>query len=122
MGWPLLAQAMADVPALESFSRFRELNIRSLLYYHVQLHHLQDELRTMEQRALHKQDPATNWAEDLVKCDDPMPVLESPTSATGRKKVSIGSLNVGNDCKDSELYRHWQLIVKIRDILEKYST
>lgn len=47
-GWPHLAEVMAASPALAAFPRFRELNIKSLLYYQIELHQLKRDLNTQE--------------------------------------------------------------------------
>jgi mannose-6-phosphate isomerase class I len=49
-GWPLLAQLMAKRPDFEAFSRFRDLNVKNLLYYQVQLEMLRQDLKEQEQR------------------------------------------------------------------------
>ncbi|KAI8623903.1 hypothetical protein F5Y19DRAFT_343177 [Xylariaceae sp. FL1651] len=49
-GWPLLAELMVKRPDFEAFSRFRELNVKNLLYYQVQLEQLRNSLRNMEER------------------------------------------------------------------------
>jgi hypothetical protein len=47
-GWPQLAVLMAKTPDFAAFSRFRDLNIKSLLYYQVQLILLRKELQNKE--------------------------------------------------------------------------
>jgi hypothetical protein len=49
-GWPLVAQLMEKQPELEAFGRFRELNIKNLLYYQVELEFLQAALEDEEVR------------------------------------------------------------------------
>lgn len=49
-GWPQLTTMMAKTPEFAAFSRFRELNIKSLLYYQSQLTHLERDLRRAEYR------------------------------------------------------------------------
>lgn len=48
LGWPRLALLMAKTPDFAAFSRFRELNIKSLLYYQVQLKMLRNDLHKQE--------------------------------------------------------------------------
>ncbi|KAK3368637.1 hypothetical protein B0H63DRAFT_488849 [Podospora didyma] len=48
LGWPQLAQVMAEKQGLESFSRFRELNIKNLLYYQAELACLEADLTSVE--------------------------------------------------------------------------
>ncbi|KAI0434246.1 hypothetical protein F5Y09DRAFT_297000 [Xylaria sp. FL1042] len=43
-GWPRLAQMLAETPELESFRRFRELNVKTLLYYQAEIAELEADL------------------------------------------------------------------------------
>jgi hypothetical protein len=47
-GWPQLAQLMADTPDFAAFPRFRDLNVKSLLYYQVELNSLRKKLHRLE--------------------------------------------------------------------------
>ncbi|KAE9364222.1 hypothetical protein N431DRAFT_421083 [Stipitochalara longipes BDJ] len=47
-GWPHVAQLMSKTPDFAAFSRFRDLNIKSLLYYQAQLTTLRKELHEQE--------------------------------------------------------------------------
>jgi hypothetical protein len=47
-GWPTLAKVVTDNPGLEAFPTFRDLNIRSLLYYQAELDRLRKELYEKE--------------------------------------------------------------------------
>jgi Family of unknown function (DUF6594) len=47
-GWPHVALLMSKTPDFAAFSRFRELNIKSLLYYQAQLTTLKAELHKQE--------------------------------------------------------------------------
>lgn len=47
-GWPQLAVLMAKTPDFAAFPRFRDLNIKSLLYYQVQLNLLRSQLLEKE--------------------------------------------------------------------------
>jgi hypothetical protein len=47
-GWPQLAEVMAKTPDFAAFPRFRDLNIKSLLYYQVELTILRDKLHHQE--------------------------------------------------------------------------
>ncbi|OAG06479.1 uncharacterized protein CC84DRAFT_1164742 [Paraphaeosphaeria sporulosa] len=47
-GWPQLAQLMADQPEFAAFPRFRDLNVKSLLYYQVELNSLRKKLHRLE--------------------------------------------------------------------------
>jgi hypothetical protein len=48
VGWPKLAQELAQTPSFEAFPRFRELNVKSLLYYQVELSALEQKLQKIE--------------------------------------------------------------------------
>jgi hypothetical protein len=47
-GWPELVQVMVKYPCFECFSAFRDLNIKSLLYYQAQLTQLREDLHKTE--------------------------------------------------------------------------
>jgi len=49
-GWHALAQLMANTPDFAAFPRFRDLNIKSLLYYQAELTKLREELHEIEWR------------------------------------------------------------------------
>lgn len=48
-GWPRLAEIMAEVPEFAAFPRYRDLNIKSLLYYKAQLDVLQEKIMEKEE-------------------------------------------------------------------------
>jgi len=48
-GWPRLAEIMADVPEFAAFPRFRDLNIKNLLYYKVQLDVVREKIMNAEE-------------------------------------------------------------------------
>ncbi|KUJ13040.1 uncharacterized protein LY89DRAFT_199624 [Mollisia scopiformis] len=47
-GWPQLVKLMVESPGLESFQTFRDLNIKSLLYYQAELVTLKKQLHVLE--------------------------------------------------------------------------
>jgi len=47
-GWPKVALQMSDTPDFAAFSRFRTLNIKSLLYYQAEITKLQKKLHEQE--------------------------------------------------------------------------
>lgn len=47
-GWPQLVKAMVNYPCFECFQPFRDLNIKSLLYYQAELVQLREELHALE--------------------------------------------------------------------------
>jgi len=91
-GWPRLAARMAKNPHLAAFSRFGDLNVKSLLYY-------QSELTRLRMR-LHKQEYI-----DASRTDD----FESTFAS--RADFLIAS-------KDSKQFK---LMEKIRSVLKEYS-
>jgi hypothetical protein len=71
-GWPQLAMAMAKTPDFAAFSRFRDLNTKSLLYYQAQLAIYRDRLHRLEYEDAIKEGKL--WAEradKLVETDSP---------------------------------------------------
>jgi hypothetical protein len=91
-GWPQLAFFIARNPKLAAFSRFGDLNVKSLLYYQAQLIRLRKKLHLQEKRDEEGGNEATkdfaNRADSLV--------------------VSEGSAQ-------------WKLITEIRLLLKEYS-
>ncbi|OCK99373.1 uncharacterized protein K441DRAFT_539637 [Cenococcum geophilum 1.58] len=63
-GWPQLALLMAKTPDFATFSRFRDLNVKSLLYYQAQLTVLRKKLHDLEYADAGK---GKNWAERADK-------------------------------------------------------
>lgn len=102
LGWPTLANVIAQKSDLEAFPTFRDLNIKSLLYYQAELVHLRKKLHKAE------------WA-DFLTSDD-----ESLASTYGD---NLRSLFVDRDSSTDSipLPEQWVLIEKIRTVLEKYS-
>ncbi|KAF7930138.1 hypothetical protein BELL_1130g00020 [Botrytis elliptica] len=47
-GWPLVSNLIAQYPDLEAFKAFRDLNIKSLLYYQAELENLRKKLHQAE--------------------------------------------------------------------------
>ena len=95
-GWPLLAQHMAQTPEFESFRRFRELNIKNLLYYQAELATLEADLKQEEKDDFRRDDSYARSAEMLMwSCDDP------DATAEQKKQVNI--------------------VLKIRKILREYN-
>lgn len=65
-GWPQLAQLMAKTPDLAAFPRFRDLNVKSLLYYQCELDHLRRKLRKLERTDKVNNKYYAEYADDLV--------------------------------------------------------
>ncbi|KAL1600683.1 hypothetical protein SLS60_007071 [Paraconiothyrium brasiliense] len=74
-GWPQLAQFMADTPDFAAFPRFRDLNVKSLLYYQAELNSLRKKLQELEHADKAAQDPRKKryslYADLLVNTKNP---------------------------------------------------
>jgi hypothetical protein len=98
-GWPRVASLVGAVPEFETYSRFRELNIKNLLYYQVELAQLRDqltslELKDCEQRGMSDVGEFAKYADHLISS----PTLQNPRDR-----------------------KQWNLVVKIRNRLKEYS-
>ena len=93
-GWPLLAKKMIDTPEFEAVSRFRQLNMKNLLYFQVELADLEEELTKSEQNDNKSGEEYCKYADRLVLCQ-----LET----------------------DSSRRTQWDLVIKIRNLLKEYS-
>jgi hypothetical protein len=100
-GWPGLAQMMAQIPESACFSRFRELNLKNLLYYQAEIAELEAELRRVENADARKSGPEGEYA------TDPSKMLIS--ASTDRRNAS------------PEEQRQGELVLKIRERLREYS-
>jgi hypothetical protein len=97
-GWPIVTKVIVDHPGLEAFPSFRDLNIKSLLYYQAELDHLRTKLQKREWKD-HGSPPGDNLdlaarVDDLLFCKD--------LSGDARAQID--------------------LITEIRKVLNKYST
>jgi len=97
-GWPLLARLMSEMPSLETYSRFRELNVKNLLYYQVELARLERELVNFERK-------------DAIQ-------LGTPGKYAERADLMIIGFHDG---PDSEVNEQWKVVLKIRELLSQYS-
>ncbi|GAB1316088.1 hypothetical protein MFIFM68171_06298 [Madurella fahalii] len=98
LGWPSLANKMAETPGYESFRRFRELNVKNLLYLQVEIVALEEKLRDIENEdRMSGKSPRMNYAR-------------------------FADLMLKSRVKPNEEDRQQcELILKIRDLLEKYN-
>src|SRR5215469_422462 len=98
-GWPALAKLISETPEFEAFSRFRELNVKTLLYYQVELAYLERKLKTFEEADSVKrgqpEEEYAKWADKLIKCQE----------------ESSGPKN----------HKQWKVVLKIRNVLKEYS-
>ncbi|KAF1972000.1 hypothetical protein BU23DRAFT_364109, partial [Bimuria novae-zelandiae CBS 107.79] len=65
-GWPQLAQLMAKTPDFAAFPRFRDLNVKSLLYYQCELNSLRRRLHELEYADKFDGKSYAEYADDLV--------------------------------------------------------
>ena len=67
-GWPTLADVMDEVPRLEAFASFRDLNIKSLLYYQAELIYLRKKLHSVEWKDYrkHEGDITSHFADNIA--------------------------------------------------------
>jgi hypothetical protein len=75
VGWPRLAQELAQTPCCEAFPRFRELNVKNLLYYQVEIAKLETELNKIEledysQRSAQRDEHAKSAEQMLFPAED----------------------------------------------------
>jgi hypothetical protein len=94
-GWPQLSVLMAKTPDFAAFPRFRDLNIKSLLYYQVQLEQWRKKLHEQEIK-----DAASDTD------DGPGPELY--------KERAVDMISD----EDSEQFK---IVEKMREVLKKYS-
>lgn len=106
-GWPTLARLMAQTPDFEAFASFKDLSIKSLLYYQAELIYLRRALHEVEWQDFRKSelDLESSFADDL-------------TTLIKARENSIEDQESG---KPGKLPKQWVLIEKIRSTLEKYS-
>jgi hypothetical protein len=100
-GWPQVAQVMALTPGFEAFQAFKDLNLKSLLYYQAELVTLRKDLNTVEWQDLRKEDSdySNKFAEDLGYL----------FSARKRKDGGVG------------VQQQWGLVMRLRETLKEYS-
>lgn len=94
-GWPRLAQLMATTPDFAAFSRFRDLNVKSLLYYQVELTELRKSLDKLERSNCYNGDSEVreyaNRADYLI------------------------------DSRHDKHHAQWDLVVRMRELLKEYN-
>jgi len=95
-GWPKLVDVMVEHPDFESFQAFRDLNIKSLLYYQAELVQLREELHALEWKDHRKGgDPA------MLSSDIRLLLLTAKYEAGAQKQL--------------------KKMKKIREVLKEYS-
>jgi len=98
-GWPQIAKFIAETPPFESYSRFRELNVKNLLYYQVELSVLREDLTILENR---DRDRRESDAGKFAKHADNL----------------VLSAEICPRPKDKE---QWKQVLKIRRLLKQYN-
>jgi hypothetical protein len=98
-GWPALAKVFEKNPSWEAFPAFRDLNIKSLLYYQCELTGLREELHVLE------------WNDHV----------EGHGEDTAKFNSRADSLLASRGNEDERAHRQIDLINKIRETLDKYS-
>ncbi|KAH8754620.1 hypothetical protein F5883DRAFT_526748 [Diaporthe sp. PMI_573] len=104
-GWPLLAKLMEEQPGFEAFSRFRELNIKNLLYYQVELETIRIDLEDQE-----KYDGA-----------QPPPSPEREYYKDAEKMLRSGSSSGPEANSKPNRAEQWKLVLKLRRCLHDYN-
>ena len=69
-GWPKLALLMGKTPDFAAFPRFRDLNVKSLLYYQCQLTILRRKLHKLEHEDAAAGNDWNEWADDLMEATE----------------------------------------------------
>lgn len=66
-GWPQLAQLMSKTPDLAAFPRFRDLQVKSLLYYQCELNTLREKLHKLEYTDKKEDKSYNEYADELIR-------------------------------------------------------
>jgi hypothetical protein len=98
-GWPELARTITDNPGFEAFPAFRDLNIKSLLYYQCELTSLRSQLHALE------------WDDHLHG------KFEDASKYSRRVDLLLSSESSQNAAAHQQI----DLVNKIREVLDKYS-
>lgn len=99
-GWPELAKTIKQYPDFESFPTFRDLNIKSLLYYQCQLSKMRAELHELEWDD-HRDSQCSEVRDFNSRADFLITSATYPEEDVAREQID--------------------LIERIRVVLEKYS-
>ena len=114
-GWPELARAIETYADFEAFPAFRDLNIKSLLYYQCELTALRKKLHEQEWEDHLSQSgdaPKFNSRVDFLLLSEPPPQSQPQPQ---------GNADDYEEEEDDENHEQMELINKIRIVLEKYS-
>jgi hypothetical protein len=95
-GWPRLAELMAQTQDFAAFKRYRDLNIKSLLYYQAEIEMLREKLHEEE------------WADSQRGNDQQREYARRIDSMIRSKGKCTGT--------------QWLTIIDLRKVLKEYST
>jgi len=96
-GYPKLANLIAEYPDFEAFQSFKDLNVKSLLYYQAELAELREDLHRLE------------WRDFRTERGDP------------RAKYCVRADSLLKDGNPEIEGKQKELLKKIRKVLKKYS-
>ncbi|RYP04176.1 hypothetical protein DL764_004627 [Monosporascus ibericus] len=100
-GWPRVAKLIAETPEWQAFPRFRELNVKILLYYQVELDQLQADLRDAEGIDSERK--------------------KYPNAPQGLYGKYADKMIEYRDSDDEKRSRQWGLVIRIRTLLKEYN-
>jgi uncharacterized protein (DUF4415 family) len=95
-GWPRVAELMAQTQDFAAFKRYRDLNVKSLLYYQAEIE--------MLRKKLHKEE----WA-DSQRGDD-------------NQRLYARRIDYMIKSKNKNTGTQWQTVIELRRVLKEYST
>jgi hypothetical protein len=123
-GYPALASFMFNNPGFESFQAFRDLHIKSLLYYQGQLYNLREDLHSLEWE---DHDRETFKNHEKVSKNVKYLFKREPIPATGGAHIARGTENLSTseserarvvtDDKDKQVRK----VEEMRKVLKDYS-
>jgi len=99
-GYPKLATTIAKHPEFEAFQSFRDLNIKSLLYYQAELAELRQDLHELEWNDF-RHEPYDRAKECCIRAD---------------------VLLLGGKSGNPQAKKQLELVRRIREVLKEYST
>ena len=121
--YQLLADTMANHPAMQIFRRFTALNVKSILYYEAELAVLAEEVEAVEGEDQESDDRLTPRFGDLW--------LDIAYGHGSLKNANLDSSNIQGNQKDVEgaaggagenAVQQWKLVCRIRSVLNDYCT
>jgi hypothetical protein len=95
-GWPRVAELMAQTQDFAAFKRYRDLNVKSLLYYQAEIEMLREKLHEEE------------WA-DSQRGDD-------------KQRLYARRIDYMIRSRNKSTGTQWQTVIELRRVLKEYST